>query len=94
MKMLMSLVCFLLLACSLSLQVQASERESSSKRSSPVNKPDVMVCKKIALTGTRIRRKVCRRQSFWRNLEEESQRAARDLEMRGQRTRGNVSIFD
>lgn len=45
-----------------------------------VVKTDKVVCKKVKVTGSHFRKRVCQKQSAWKRMEREAQRAMKTLE--------------
>lgn len=42
-------------------------------------KKDRVVCKRVKVTGTHFRKRICRKQSVWQQIERDSQRAMDEL---------------
>lgn len=50
----------------------------------PASKPEAMICKREAVTGSLARfRKVCRTESKWRMVSDQTQNQAEDMQNRG-----------
>ncbi len=45
-------------------------------------RPDPVICKRIRVTGSHFRRKICQRQSAWKQMQRDAQDTARDIEQR------------
>ena len=48
--------------------------------------PTKIVCREVAQTGTRFKRKACGRTADWKKYEEESERARKEMEGQGANT--------
>ncbi len=82
------LVCVLGLAAAFSAAADESKNSSAEAADAAKVKEDKVVCKKIKVTGTHFRKRICQKRSVWKEIEEESQRAMDELSV----TRGGGTV--
>lgn len=60
------------------------QAETSAKKDEELDDGDKRVCRRIAVIGSRMKKKVCASKREWEEMEESSQNTTDDLQRRGQ----------
>lgn len=62
---------------------QTTEAAAPASVKTAIADPDAMECKKIAISGTRVKKKICKTNAEWEREREISQRSAGEFQRKG-----------